>query len=459
MERKLKRQLQFQQIISEIGRMFIKAENVDVGLNKALEKIGTFSDASRAYIFQFEDDAMNNTYEWCKDGVEPEKENLQGLPLSMFPWWINKISDGKILNISDVSALKEEAQAEKEILEMQHIKSVLVLPLMVNHHLVGFVGFDNVESTSVWKNSDEYLLSIAAEMFSNVFQRLAHEHALEESNTSLQQALDDIKAVEMRMIHQEQMAAIGQLAAGVAHEINNPLGFVLSNQATLSRYLVRVIEILDTQKGLKLSLADQKELDYIKEDIEDLSLDTIDGLYRIKNIVKSLRDFSRIDTSQSRSRFDVKEGIENTLTLLDSKTKDLMFVDVSIDENLPEICVDAAKFNQVLLNVILNAIEAVQERDEAHGGKMWIRVTTSDEHLVLSIRDNGVGMSEETMKRAFTPFFTTKEVGKGTGLGLSIAYDVITKGHDGEIHIESESGIGTEVKIIMPIEKDIYCEQ
>jgi signal transduction histidine kinase len=455
LEAKLERQLNFQYIVSQIGREFIRTGDVSKGLDNALENIGRCSNASRAYVFQFDIDngTMDNTYEWCNDGVESEINNLKNLPIDMFPWWVNSISDGSVLNIHDVSLLGPEASAEKEILEMQGIKSVLVLPLIIDDELKGFAGFDNVETTGIWTEDDEHILSIAAEMFSNVFQRIEKETALADTNRELELALEKVRKTQIKLIQQEQMAAIGQLSAGVAHEINNPLGYVMSNHDILVNYINEIMEMIESNKNCTMKDKKKAEFEFIKTDINEIVEDIEDGLKRVEKIVKSLRTFSRIDKESDMDYYDIREGIYSTLTILNSRLKLLDKVEVDIPSSIPKIWMDAGKINQVILNAIVNAIDAISEMGKDHEGILKISIKTSDEFMKMEIEDNGIGMTEDVRKNIFTPFFTTKEVGKGTGLGMSIAYDIVTKLHKGTINIESEQGSGSSFIMTLPIRK------
>jgi len=465
LEERFERRLALEQIVSRMARNFVKLENADEGIMLALEEIGEFSNASRAYIFEFRADSelMDNTFEWCQDGVTAEIEKLKGLDINIFSWWIEKIEDGDVLNIKDVGKLGPEAQAEREVLEMQGIKSVLVMPLIVRGNLNGFVGFDNVETLGTWEENDMTVLSIAAELFSNVFDRLAAEKDLLDTKNALESSLSSLQELQAQMVQQEQMAAVGQLAAGIAHEINNPLGYVINNHKTLQYYTSKMKHYADYafSKDIKpvLTSKDQDEMKYIEEDLEDLFSDIEDGLLRVKKIVESLRLFSRIDSLTEFEPYDIREGIESTLVILKSRLRESVNLELDIQKNLPTIQASGSKINQVLLNLIVNALDAIMEKYPMTGGILKIKANSHREDvngdekkfIKVDIIDNGIGMSEDVQKKMFVPFFTTKEVGKGTGLGMKIVYDIIKNIHKGDIRVKSTKGEGTIISVLLEV--------
>lgn len=469
---KLERQLELEKLIAHNAKRFVQVDDISVAINQALLEMGKFSNASRAYVFEIRhnEELMDNTFEWCSEGVSAEIDNLKGLPISLFPWWISQIENGNILNIKDVSSLGEEAKAEKEILEAQNIKSVLVLPLMFDGKLQGFVGIDNVNSPSGWKEEDRAILGIIAEFFSSAFRRLFAEQELNKSNLELEETLLTLKKTHSQLVSQEQMVAIGRLSAGVAHEINNPLGFILSNQTTLRTYIKDLLEIIEVSNQLAKTslestnlevivesankynkLAKKLDLEYIAEDIVDLMDDIDIGISRVSKIVEGLRFFSHKTNNDQFDAYKMDEGIKNTLIIINSKLKEGITVNQDLDPNMPMIECNSGQINQVLLNILVNAVDAINEKN-INDGQININTYFDNQFAYLEIEDNGIGMSQETISQIFTPFFTTKEIGSGTGLGLSIVYDFITNVHNGNISVDSTVGTGTKFIIKLPIE-------
>jgi signal transduction histidine kinase len=281
-------------------------------------------------------------------------------------------------------------------------------------------------------------------------QALEREHA--EQTLLLQQ----LQATQNQLLHAEKMASIGQLAAGIAHEINNPIGFIRSNLQTLQEYVAKMLKGLDfSEKLVQKSqtptvvnlLADymqRLQLSYIKTDAAELIDESLSGATRVSNIINNLRAFSHVN-DDAWQYADLKQSMESTLALLINELKYKVTVHEQYDDDLPLLYCQPVQLNQVFMIIILNAVQAIADK-----GDIWITVARHDNTLVVSIRDNGCGMSDEVKKRVFEPFFTTKEVGKGTGLGLSMAYNVLQV-HQGKIDITSTERDGSTVTLFLPL--------
>ncbi len=275
----------------------------------------------------------------------------------------------------------------------------------------------------------------------------------------LEETLLKLKESQTHILHQEKMAAIGQLAAGVAHEINNPLGFIASNLRTLGKYTDRFCQYIAGQNQLIASsahpemVAESKKqrkklkIDYITEDAQDLLQESLDGTERISRIVKGLKSFSRQD-EDAFTVADINEHLENAVNIVWNELKYKAEVE-KVYGQLPLTKCYPHELSQVFINLLVNAAHAIEKF-----GKIAVKTWSQDDSIWLTITDNGAGISPEHIKRIFEPFYTTKEVGKGTGLGLSISYDIITQKHHGEITVESEVGRGTTFTVQIPVVTD-----
>jgi two-component system NtrC family sensor kinase len=271
----------------------------------------------------------------------------------------------------------------------------------------------------------------------------------------LEKAYRELKATQATIVHQEKMASIGQLAAGVAHEINNPMGFISCNLGTLGKYhaklgefariLTEVVESTGNEDALRILGESRKALkiDYVMEDGNDLIKESLEGAERVRTIVQNLKSFSRVDESECKSA-DINECLESTINIVwnEVKYKANLVRDLG---DIPMTRCYPQQINQVFMNLLVNAAQAIEKQ-----GEIRVKTWHDDTSVYASVSDTGCGIPESVRTRIFEPFFTTKEVGKGTGLGLSITYDIIKK-HKGDIFVESEPGNGTTLTIRLPI--------
>lgn len=275
----------------------------------------------------------------------------------------------------------------------------------------------------------------------------AHKN-LSTKHDELKEAMSQLEDAQIQMIQQEKLASIGQLAAGVAHELNNPIGFVTSNFDVLKDYFSELIEHVESIESDKIP----DNVTFIIEDLPELISDSQEGLTRVTSIVKNLRDFSRVD-NQQRSDYDLNEGIKSTLIVARNEYKYVAEIETNFNE-LPVISAKGSEINDVLLNLIVNATHAIQSLNMAELGLIKISTYQDHEHITVEIEDNGPGIHESVIGRIFDPFFTTKEPGKGTGLGLNIAYNTIVNKHNGILTAESDFSHGAKFIMKLPKERD-----
>jgi two-component system NtrC family sensor kinase len=265
------------------------------------------------------------------------------------------------------------------------------------------------------------------------------------------------EATRTQLLQSEKMASIGQLAAGVAHEINNPIGYVNSNLGSLEAYLKQVFQVIDAYKHAECAIADPAELclireakdsadlDFLTEDVFALLHESREGVSRVAKIVQDLKDFSRVGSEDEWSWANLHEGLDSTINIVNNEIK-YKAVLVKHYGELPEIECLPSQLNQVFMNMLVNAAQAIEEQ-----GTITVRsgMNGADEAWI-EFSDTGKGISPEHVNRIFDPFFTTKPIGKGTGLGLSLSYGIVQK-HHGRIAVESEVGRGTTFHITVPV--------
>ncbi|HEX5843115.1 MAG TPA: ATP-binding protein [Pseudomonas sp.] len=274
--------------------------------------------------------------------------------------------------------------------------------------------------------------------------------ALGRKQAEQDQLLRKLETANSQLLQSEKMAAIGQLAAGVAHEINNPIGYVFSNLKTLDGYVQALLKIIDAVEGVasldELRLLKRNlEYDYIRGDVAALISESEDGIDRVKRIISALKDFSHIEEEEFR-RADLHRGLDTTLNVVNNELKYKAEVIKEYGE-LPEVECILSQINQVVMNLLVNAAHAIEQF-----GRITLRTGREGDWVWLEVEDNGAGMEAKLINRIFEPFFTTKPVGKGTGLGLALSYNIVQK-HNGRIEVHSEPGCGTRFRIHLPIDQ------
>lgn len=301
----------------------------------------------------------------------------------------------------------------------------------------------------------EYLIRSFNEMARNIS---AAKRALELKLEELHRANQEIKTTQGHLVQSAKMISLGQIVAGVAHELNNPIGFIYSNMHHLTEYLDRIQKLIEQYRQQRNDLApnhrseiekleDEMDIDFVLKDMEDLTRSCMEGAKRTKDIVLGLRTFSRMDESTFRPE-DIHEGLKSTLRLLATEFKDRIQLHEQYGE-LPAVECSLSQMNQVFMNLLSNAAQAIQGK-----GDIWVRTSVQDDKVRIEIEDSGAGIPKEHLEKIFDPFFTTKKVGEGTGLGLSIAYGLVQK-HRGTISVYSELGKGTRFVILIPVRQQM----
>lgn len=323
----------------------------------------------------------------------------------------------------------------------------------VQRLIAGFRLFDNTDQLIQLPISNRTEIGLLTETFNEMSYRIYQTRAdLRKKIKELESANSELKEAQGKLVHSAKMTSLGQLVAGVAHELNNPIGFIFSNTAHLKDYSQKLFQLIDSveKNPDKLRvLKEEIDYEYIKTDLPKLIKSCQDGAQRTRDIVLGLRNFSRLEEAQLKE-IDLREALDTTLELLQGEIKNRIQVHRQY-ETIPKVLCFASQINQVFMNILSNALQAIQG-----SGQIWIttlplRASPGQVGRVqISVQDSGGGMEPETLDKIFEPFFTTKGVGQGTGLGLSISYGII-QNHGGEIQVRSQKGIGTEFVIIIPL--------
>lgn len=323
----------------------------------------------------------------------------------------------------------------------------------VQRLIAGFRSFDNTEQLIQLPINNRTEIGLLTETFNEMSYKIYQTRSdLRKKIKELELANSELKEAQGKLVHSAKMTSLGQLVAGVAHELNNPIGFIFSNTTHLKEHSQKLFDLIDgvekNPEQIKMLKA-EIDYDYIKSDLPKLIKSCQDGAQRTRDIVLGLRNFSRLEEAQLKE-IDLREALDTTLELLQGEIKNRLQIHRQY-ESIPNVLCYASQINQVFMNILSNAVQAI------HGvGQIWVTTLPlkaspgQSGRVQISIQDSGMGMDAITLEKIFEPFFTTKGVGQGTGLGLSISYGII-QNHGGEIQVRSQKGIGTEFMIIIPL--------
>jgi two-component system, NtrC family, sensor kinase len=375
------------------------------------------------------------------------------------------------------------------------ITSMLDAPVHFQGKIVGVICLEHVGEPKLWgveeQNFASYLAYMTALAMESRDRRQAEialrdsEAQLRRQTDQLRKALDDLQKTQAQLVQTEKMSSLGQLVAGVAHEINNPINFIHGNLKPAEEYVHDLLELLalyetrlpEPDTALQSQIV-AIELDFIRDDLPRLLASMRVGTERILEIVRSLRNFSRLDEAEMKT-VDLHAGIDSTLVILGHRLRvqsDRPAIQLVKEYgDLPLVECYAGQLNQVFINILSNALDALEELHSADATthrpplennsssaldlpKITIRTElTANQQVRIWIMDNGPGMAEAVQKRIFDPFFTTKEVGRGTGMGMAISYQIITEKHRGRLNCCSHPGQGTEFMIEIPLKQPVPC--
>jgi signal transduction histidine kinase len=436
--------------------------------------VGELINAKNFYIALLSEDRASLNFEYFVDATEQNQPSRPvGPGVSEYVMRHGKalLRKAEIYNLAREGLIQMETSGKGPVAACW-----LGVPLVVEQKTIGLIVVQSYDDTVVYGPADQELLSFVASQVANSLHRRRAAESLQSAyallkqrvqertqelharNAELEVAYADLKGAQEQAIQSEKLASIGQLAAGVAHEINNPIGYVKSNLSALQEYVSQLFTTIDiytvalNRTGDAATLAEVKEacrridFDFLTADVPQLLTESREGIERVCKIVHDLKDFSRNDRGASWVRADVHSGLESTLNIVSNQLKYKAqiiktFGDLPLIECLP------SELNQVFLNVLMNAGQAIADR-----GIITVSTGQTGDKVWIAIGDDGEGIPADVLPRIFDPFFTTKPVGSGTGLGLAISYGIVTK-HHGNIEITSVPGEGTLMRIELPIEQ------
>ncbi|MCG8608667.1 ATP-binding protein [bacterium] len=365
-------------------------------------------------------------------------------------------AEGKSVLLEKVPSVPDPASSES--LLRYKIKSVVCVPLKAKKRLIGTIYLDTTQSEHFFKKEDlpflEAFANLAGLAIENAksyeeidnlntnLERLVKERTveLEQKNQALEKANQELKTAQLQLVRSEKMASLGMLVAGVAHEINTPIGAINSNTDTIKSAVEKLREKFTSSQG------DDKQLTKTLDMLQSVSRISKTACERMARIVRNLRNFARLDEEEHKS-VDLHEGIDSTLSLIDH----LRGKDIEIKKEygeLPKLRCYASQINQVFMNLLVNACQAIEGK-----GRITIRTYYTNGDIHIQFQDTGKGIPKHCLEKIFDPGFTTKGVGVGTGLGLSISYKIVEE-HNGRIDVDSHVGTGTTVTLSLPVNKD-----
>lgn len=461
----LREHVAFEGLLLDISTRFITLplESIPRGIDEALRRIGEFSGVDRSYIFMSDPDGdqagaethtlppeslVRMVHEWSATGVPASAAVMRSVAHSPEAlarnrcargWFMQRIRNQEIIRVDDVAAMPVESGVRWRW-TCQGCQSVLVVPLVFDDRAIGVVGFDMVREPRVWDDDTVTLLQTVGHILASAIERRRAAEGLRRAHEELERKVEDrtraLREKQGLLVQSEKMAALGQLVAGIAHEVNTPLGAIKSNNDTLQRTLERI------ETGVREG-AGPDELRRFMELGRKLAEVSADAIERIERIVGSMRKFARLDRDEVEE-VDLHDGLESTLTLVGHTLRGRVQIERDFGQ-LPPVQCHANQLNQVFMNLLVNAAQAIEGR-----GTIALRTRHADGEVEVTVRDDGKGIAPEHMPRIFDPGFTTKGVGVGTGLGLAIVHQIVEE-HGGRIEIESEPDRGTTVRVRLPV--------
>lgn len=462
------------QILFDVVAKIRKSLDLETIFKTTAKEVRRSLKADRVGIFQFDENAHHCRGEFIAEDVLPEFVSALSVKLEDHCFGDNyavEYAQGRIQVIHNIQAANFK-ECHTEFLEQFQIKAQVVVPLMKGDQLWGLMCIHQCKRTRTWSDKEVEFVQQVATQLSVALQQANLLAQTQQQTAQLSETVKELQTAQLQIIQSEKMASLGQLVAGVAHEINNPISFIHGNLVHAEEYTEELLQLVKSYQQttadpdpMVKNLLSRTDIRFLSEDLPKLFQSMQVGTKRIQEIVMSLRNFSRLDEADVKE-VDIHEGINSTLMILQNRLKPSAQnpgIQIIKDyDALPTVECYPGQLNQVFMNLLANAIDAIEGQNQVRSqaeiqeqpSKIQITTLMSQQNWVgIHITDNGPGMSEEVLNRIFDPFFTTKPVGKGTGLGLSISYQIVTEKHGGKLYCHSAPGQGTEFIVEIPIKQ------
>ena len=461
-------------MLNQIANQIRTSLDLECILNTTVREIQTFLNVDRCHFAWYVQTTHENYWDIIAEVQTPNLPSFIGKhPATSFGFLTETLLSQGIVRLDNTETVQEHDT--KVVVTALGNKSMLVLPVKAESGQIGIIACIHSQEIRPWLDDElEFLKAVVAqlEIALNQADLLAQSQT---RSQELEILLTQLQKAQSQLVQSEKMSSLGQMVAGVAHEINNPVSFIYGNLTHAKNYTQDLVSLIGQYQhhypqappNIQTTI-DNIELEFLKQDLPKLFQSMEVGTERIREIIKSLRLFSRLDEAEIK-QVNLHDGLDSTLTILQTRLRAQHWrPEIQVIKeygNLPQIECYAGQLNQVFMNLLSNAVDALEEKDQQRTWKQMekepstIQIHTQllgqliNPAVAIAITDNGPGISQQAMENLFNPFFTTKPVGKGTGLGLSISYQIITETHGGTITYNSKPELGTTFIITLPIKQ------